>query len=283
MRVNFEADDSAAAKLNGYLSGVAEGVSSKKYINAATDYAYVTLKDRFEAAVDITARSNPLKFHHVYEWGDEYGDYSTVGVPQMRLWELVSTGTGKQRSVSYRLLPSVRPVPIEPELLEPGKTGKVVKEGVHIFTWKAVVMEYGQTVHITPKLRQVKAMAFVDDATGKLKFTSRPIVTVPGKDEGNAGAFTSLTYAWWSTQAPAIYDNEIVPILQAKLVPRIQGRFAEWNAAVRSKRASLSGAARNLNTMDYEKGKKQALKDMKDQAIDYVARAQKRRDDLYGD
>lgn len=280
MKADFGMDDSAADKFNGYLTGMSEYVSKTDFTSSALEYVQSILKNRYESAVDLAARAQPQRFHHVYEWGDEYGDYSTVGLPQARLWKIEVTGKGKSRSLAYKLLPSVRPVPIEPELLEPGKTGKSVREGVHIFTWKAVVMEYGQTVHIAPKLRQVKAMAFVVD--GKMIFRSRPVTTVPGKDNRNAGAFTGFTYTWWGVEAPAIYSSEIKPMLEKQLVPRINGRFASWNKNVRAKRAVLSGLNAGLNA-DFQAGRRAGIADMKAQAIDYVARAQKRRDDLYGD
>lgn len=277
--MKFDMDNSAADKFSGYLTGIADAIETPKYLESAIEYASSILRNRYEGAVDLAARLNPEKFHHIYEWGNDYGDYSTVGVPQMRLWKIIENGRGNSKSLGYTFLPSVRPVPIEPELLEPGKNGQVVKEGVHIFTWKATVMEYGQTVRIEPKLRQVKSMAFVVD--GKVIFRKTPVITQPGMYNGNAGAFTGITYAWWGTQAEVIFSNEIRPVLERNLVPRnARGQFVKWSRDIYRRRATLNQMSDKIH---FDSGRSQAIKDMQRQSIDYVGEAQKRRDDLYAD
>lgn len=278
MSARFDMDDSQSDAFNGYVTGVFQYASTDKYVESALEYTETVLRDRFESAADLIAMSNPEKYHHVYEWGDEYGDHSTVGIPKFRLWKLVGTGMGSRRSVGFVFLPSIRPTPIEPELLEPGPKGQVVQEGIHVFTWKAPVMEYGQTVRISAKLRQVKAMAFVDDETGKIVFRKRPaqVVTRPGKDDGLMGAFTALFYGWWGSQAQMIFRDEIRPVLQRNIVPRDKlGRFVK-----RAKNQNQFGDKKSFNVdAEYHSARQQAIKDMTRQAADYYSnRAQRRRD-----
>jgi hypothetical protein len=275
MSVDLGWDPSAAYYGAGYIDGIASSITTI-YIDDAMQYATTHLGGLFERAMDTAARFAPERYNHVYEWGETYGSRETVGVPEYRLWRLKYGGGRGRRTVGFEFLPSHRPSPIEPQLLEPGKKGRVVNEGVHIFTWKAPIMEYGLPVTIMPQL--AKKLAFVDPQTGKLVFTSRTITDVPGKDklEGN---FTTFYTAWWTEEAPRLFESQIKPRLEFDIVhPRgTGGRFVTRGYAVPSK----STEAR-VGVQSYAAGRRSAEADMEKNRMDYIGRAAERRAELYG-
>lgn len=94
--------------------------------------------------LDNAARMNPKRLHHVYEWRG-------VGNQANRLFRLHRKANGIDGfKMTYNFVQSRRVAPINPILLEPGPTGKVVKKS-SIFKNKAIVMEEGREVAIKPK------------------------------------------------------------------------------------------------------------------------------------
>lgn len=277
MSVDFGMDGSQAGSWMGYISGFTSKLNTTEYIGSVMQYASSALTNAFELAMDDRARLNPEQFHHVYEWGKDYGSYETVGNPADRLWKMVITGNGRDRAVSYVFLPSTRPVPIEQALLVPGKKGKTVLTDVHIFTWKATVMEYGLPVSISPKLG--KFIVFPDPKTGKIIFTTRTINTVPGKDKLR-GNFHTFYNSWWTAVAPVIFDRQIRPFFEKSIKPKDEkGRFRTWTSA---ERRNQRGQSATTLIKSYEAGVADGVEEAKRQAIDYVARARGRRLELYG-
>ena len=106
--------------------------------------AFTLTGQRFVLAVDRFAISNPKRMHHVYEW-------KRTGRSNARLFVLerqsVLNGT---LGINVNFLPSRTPVPIAPELLIAGNSGKVVTSK-NIFRDKAKVMEEGKPVTFAAK------------------------------------------------------------------------------------------------------------------------------------
>lgn len=272
--VDFSMDPGQTGIVNGYISGVAKNISTRHYIDGAVTFASETLSAAFEEALDLAARAMPERFYHVYNWGEDYGDRSTVGLPQFRLWKLVTTGKGQNRAVGFTFLPETRPSPIEPELLEPGENERSVNSDVHIFMWKAPVMEYGIEVVIRPKLPGVKAMAFVDD-DGEIIFRKGEVRTIPGY-RTTTGVFTSTFIAWWSQAAHQVFDTQVKPELERDVITNAElARVAK--RATRRRRKDMG-----ISAIDFRTGEQLALKHMKNNEIDYVRRARRRRMSLYG-
>ena len=95
----------------------------------------------------------------MYEWGQ-------VGNSQGRLFDLVIPPESRGRanfSMKVNFRQSKKLVPLTEAQSTPGPTGQVVKKA-HRFFNKAMVMEYGQTVHIRPL--GDRAMAFDNNADG---------------------------------------------------------------------------------------------------------------------
>jgi hypothetical protein len=106
--------------------------------------AFTLTGERFVLAVDRFSISNPKRMHHVYEW-------KKTGRSTSRLFvlERESILNGKL-GVNVSFLSSRTPVPIPPELLLPGNTGKSVTSK-NIFRDKAKVMEEGKPVQFAAK------------------------------------------------------------------------------------------------------------------------------------
>jgi len=270
--VDFTMDGSAAGMVNGYISGIADNISTKQYIESAVSFTTSTLSALFEAEMDAVAKAQPERYYHVYNWGKTYNDRSPVGDPENRLWKLVSTGSGKGRQIGFTFLPEHVPTPIEPELLK-GK--RKVNTGVHIFTWKAVVMEYGIEVEIRPKLPGVKTLAFVDDTTGKVIFRKGPIHTIPGY-RTTTGMFSSFFISWWTQAAPGMYEKFVKPELERDVVSNAD--LAKISRqATRRRRKDLG-----ISIIDFRTGEALAKAHMDRNRIDYARRARRRRLNLYG-
>lgn len=273
MRAKFSVDRLQSDAFMGYLDGLSTSISSRRYMGSVLDYTYSTLSERFGESMDAAARLSPKNYHHVYEWGDAYGDTSTVGNPAFRLWQLESIGKGNRRTIGFTFLPSVRPSPINPILLEPGENGQTVLEGVHVFTWKAPIMEYGITVTISPQLTDY--LAFVMD--DEIVFTQKTIHAVPGKG-GSIGSFTGFFMRWFGGgAAQKIFDLDIRPELERD----VSNETAL--SSVLSKYRRRKGVNVNLASYSaFADGKAAAEKDFKIKSGKYIAEAAERRFDIYG-
>ena len=108
---------------------IVKRATSKEAAQRFTRNVYAGLSAGFYARTDARARTKPLSYHHLYEWGQ-------VGDGGARLFRLISRNIGKESfEISYEFIPSTAPVP----------------NSGHIFAEKARVMEEGQQITITPK------------------------------------------------------------------------------------------------------------------------------------
>jgi len=114
----------------------------------------------FVKAMNLEAKANPKKYHHLYEW-------NKAGMNTQRLFFLYNESfVGDTLTIRPGFIQSRTPVPIAPELLTPGKTGKIVA-AKNVFKDKASVMENG-----TPIIyRASKALPIASD--GKINFIAR--------------------------------------------------------------------------------------------------------------
>lgn len=190
-------------KLAGGMDGFAASLRSNWYMNDMTKYIGNELVDRFKDSADAWALAHGDAIDHMYEW-------NMAGTAAGRLFSVALGGSGKKRTVTFTYLPSKTFVPVPEVLLEPNPvTGAVVRQNVHVFKWKAPIMESGQTVTITPK--GDNKLAFVDMATGGIRFATRSIQT-PGKRV--SGNFTTMWVAWWNNIAPSVFERMLGPELQ---------------------------------------------------------------------
>lgn len=178
-------------------------MNTDRHLNVVTKAAFSILSDEFNRETGIFAHSNPSAYHHIYEW-------EAIGVPGMELWSNRLSGRGGERRVSWNWRASKTTVPTLTDATGNNRWPQV--EGfnpeelrrIHVFVWKAPVMEYGLQVTVRPKLGKVLVFPDKEILSGvgtgsheptQITFTSRPVTTTPGRQvQGN---FTAWFINWW--------------------------------------------------------------------------------------
>lgn len=116
------------------------------------EYGLRHISKYFESYVDHLARVNPNRYHHIYEPGQS-------GDPRARLFKSSVSSDKNKALLQYSFLPS----------RIPGESGQVFKS-------KAIIMESGTPVTITPK----RAKSLVFEIDGEMVFAKESYVTNPG-------------------------------------------------------------------------------------------------------
>ena len=160
VKINNAQLDKTLKNIVEYSDGFLKGIDMKKidFNNEVANFTSVALGKY----IDAQARMNPLKLHHVYEWGK-------AGNQASRLFEFDTKVSGKTISFTGKFLPSKS---ISNTSSEP-------------FIDKANVMENSIQVVIEPKNSDV----LVFENNGETVFTTNTIyIDHPGGDEV-AGSF----------------------------------------------------------------------------------------------
>jgi hypothetical protein len=116
------------------------------------EYGLRHISKYFESYVDHLARVNPNRYHHIYEPGQS-------GDPRSRLFKSSISSDKNKALLKYDFVSS----------RVPGESGQVFKS-------KALIMESGTPVTITPK----RAKSLVFEVDGELVFSKQSYVTNPG-------------------------------------------------------------------------------------------------------
>jgi hypothetical protein len=166
------------------------------FLEEVSRAAFVILGQRFMQSVDRFSATNQKRMHHLYEW-------NRVGNPSARLFVLnkVSMLDGAL-TIQADFLQSKTPVPINPDLLIPGTTGKIVTKR-NIFRDKAQIMEEGRSVSYEAR----SMLAFM--GTNGLSFI-RPGAIVNIRNPGGQyvkGALASFMSAWYAKNSQVIMDE----------------------------------------------------------------------------
>ncbi len=206
--MKFTTDTTGFAYALGAIAGMSKTAQDKKFVSTVMESIFAELDDEFTLRVDAAAIASPKTLHHVYEWGN-------VGQPGSRLWQTVLTGSPQTKVATVIWLPSNKPVPVDPKLLEPGPNGKSVAKDAHTFVWKAPVMESGLNVTIYPQHSDNKTLAFIG-SDGELHFSKKPVTVNPGGHQTTM-AFTTLYQTFWSRTAPGLMAGTIQPRIQKRL------------------------------------------------------------------
>jgi len=195
MTVKLEVDSKQLVQqLEGFVESLDE-LTAPSVLSQIARATFSITGERFMIAADNYARLNPKKMHHVYEWGK-------VGVATSRLFVLErSQILYGNLVVSGKFLPSRMPVPINPQLLQPGKTGKTVSSK-NIFRNKADVMEAGTPVSFQAK----RVLAFMggSDIAFIAPGTQINILHPGGIQTKNA--FASFMVEWYTKNGNVIMD-----------------------------------------------------------------------------
>lgn len=191
--VKITADTSGANFLTGYLKGLSEEISTDQHMGPVLKYVHAELARAFDDYMTAVSTSDPSRFHHVYEWNQ-------IGNPQAKLWKNVLRGQGGNRTATWTWRASKTIVPVTQEAKDKGV------QAIHVFVWKAPVMEYATNITISPT-RKTGLAYFTgpvsEPGRWKLNFTKSPLdVQNPGGAQVK-GAFTAAFLEWWSESGGA--------------------------------------------------------------------------------
>jgi len=214
MTVKLEIDTKELVNSVYEISQGLQELTKSSVLQQVSRAVFSLTSERFMIDVDNYARRNPKKMHHVYEWGK-------IGSPQGRLFVLERSAIlGGSLLITSSFLPSKMPVPINPELLQPGKTGKIVTAR-NIFRNKAEVMENGTPVSFTAK----RVLAFTGGSGLAFIAPGTKIdILHPGGIQ-TKNAFATYMLEWYTKNANLIVDasgyydrlaNDVTNVLNSK-------------------------------------------------------------------
>lgn len=251
--IGFNADVSEGAALAGFLKQLSIKIGTTRHIGPVLKYAHGMMSDEFTQYMSVVSVAQPSRFHHVYEWGQ-------IGDPTAKLWDDRLIGGGNNRTATFTWKASRQVVPVRDDFREKG-----VKQ-IHVFVWKAPIMEYGKNITITPK--RGKFLAYftgptIPDTKYKMQITQNPIkVTDPG-GALTKGSFTAEYVSWWSgTGAQGVFENRVRRVLEEDLgrmpIESVTRQFRKPNAKIitmqtiaspeAAERAGKAAADRYLNS-----------------------------------
>lgn len=295
----FGADDASAYGLMGYIGGISAKVKTSGYINSVLNYSHAVLSQFFDEWMDGVAKSDPQTYQHMYEWPENYQGYSeTVGMPADRLWEHTFSGGSTDAKASFNFLPSKRPTPVDPILLEEGPSGRSVKEGVHIFIWKAMAFEYGAHIKVSPTLAKMLAYVGRDYNSGgsdigwhhantheggnMVNLSKGPVEFIAGGGKTTM-KFSTAYVGWWQTMAQGDFDSHIAPGLGRDIAnPNNIAKAIRLGKKSTSKAVSMTAQA-SQDAAVFEEAQALALADLASKQGEYIRRAAAaRRRALYG-
>lgn len=211
MPIRMGMDVSEAMAAIGFLEEVSLQIGTPQYIGPVLKFVHAEMSREFNHHMDTLAPTHPEKFHHVYEWGE-------IGEPNSRLWNNVLVGGGNTRLATWEWRASKTIVPVVN-----ADAAEVGVKAIHIFTWKAPVMEYEMNLVIHPK-RGSMLVFFTGppgprtgDTLTVYKSGESRTVEYPG-GEAVKGAFTDEYISWWNGAGFAsAFSGRIRGILEGDL------------------------------------------------------------------
>lgn len=277
--VGFNADTTEAAHLAGFLQEVSVKIGTPVHIGPVLKYVHSVYSEEFTAHMETLAQAAPDRFHHVYEW-------NMIGIPQGKLWRDVLRGSGNTRTATFQWKASKSIVPVSDEAKDKG-----VKQ-IHVFVWKAPVMEYGEDITITPKrgegLAYFTGPVYSDPGRYEpVKFTRKDI-TIHNPGGANVkGAFTKAYIEWWGsssggahgtfeTRVRRILEKNTHEIMDAGLVKGTRNRTRVFGLA--SIEASMAGVRAAQAA-----GKAAAAASINKASANYIEQARARERIIYND
>ncbi len=198
MLFEIEMDTGAMKGGTQIIDGISMAVRSNVHINDLIKNANALITGEFVVHMSSKAISEPKKFTHMYEWGG-------LGDPNSRLWRHMLRGRGSNRQLTFEFKASKKAAPVNPRLAELG-----VKK-IHVFVWKAPVLELGQPVHIYPKL----AKTLVFEHNDRIVFWKGSIHIPRQGNTDTWGSFTKEFNGWFMSGAPnAVLNATMIPVFK---------------------------------------------------------------------
>ncbi len=217
-RTTMDADIREALVVGETLQALNVSLNTNRHLDHVTRAAFSVLEEQFNGATHIAAGSSPLQFHHVYEWDH-------VGIPNFQLFKLQMNGRGGRRRISWNWRASKTTVPTTTTVTGQKKFknmkgfDETKLNRIHVFVWKAPMMEYGATVEIRPELSRLLVfpnpnLIGRDSSRGgprSVTFTPNPHRVEVSEQEGGStmGNFTAWFTGWFGGgQANAILQQQ---------------------------------------------------------------------------
>ena len=183
------------SELDLKLNGIKE-LKSKVILTELANAVFTVGGKAFIKAINTEAKIKPKSFHHLYEWNE-------VGSNSARLFFIY-----KESAVNGTLI--IKPgfiqsrtnVPISPQLLAPGRTGKsVIKRSV--FRDKASIMENG-----TPIIYRVSKNTPIPDGSNINFIAAGTLISIdhPGGIEVK-GSFEKFFNMWFQTKVQSVIQS----------------------------------------------------------------------------
>ena len=177
------------------VGGIKE-LSSPKVLEELANAVFTIGAKAFKRAMDIEAKANPKAYHHIYEW-------NKVGNATGRLYFLYrQSNTNGKLIIRPGFKQSNTKVPVDPALLVPGKTGRIVASR-HIFRDKASIMESGKPVIY----RASKPLPIPQN--GQVRFVAAGTVIKNYHPGGKLvkGSFEKFYNYWFNTKLNSIINS----------------------------------------------------------------------------
>lgn len=269
-------------KLAGYMNQINVGTKSSTYIGPVLEYVHGYMSAAFNDHVDMLAHAggtekgmkNPL--HHVYEW-------DMIGNPLGRLWDNRLEGPGANRLATFNWRASKKTVPVPDPSLGPNSPDKEFKQ-IHVFVWKAMVMEY--TTNVTIKPKRGNWLGWESEGPNSkdgIEFSKGPVTINPGGGV-TQGIFTATFAEWWGgSGASTIFDREIRQIMEKRNADGIEKHFPGGRRAVKktitmhSMKSGRSSKADNAaRGKGYEEGQAAARRFLAENKRLYIEDANRR-------
>lgn len=219
--INIKAELDKFRELGVAIATIESTLKSDRHVSSLIKAAHEVTAGEFVSHMTTEAFGNPGTFDHMYEWNQ-------VGDPNGKLWRHVLRGNGKNRAAFFEFKASKKTVPVDPRLQA------VRVKRIHVFVWKAMVLENGLPVKISPKL--AKYLVFVSktnsrgssSGTGYIKngivyFKGTISIARAGNQRIN-GSFTREWTTWWASGAP---ERAISETLTRPAIEAIKKTFAE--------------------------------------------------------
>lgn len=195
LQITKSSIDNIQQELDLKIGGI-EVLQSQEVLSALSGAVFTISSKTFIKAMNMEAKSKPKAYHHIYEWNQ-------IGQNKSRLFFLSKV----ESSIGTLIIKpffkqSTTPVPINPELLLPGKTGKVVTAKT-VFRDKASVMESGNPV----VYRTSRPVPIFEG--GKINFIAAGTMvqnSYPGGKEVK-GSFEKFFKLWFSTKVSSIISS----------------------------------------------------------------------------
>ena len=196
--ITLQANKVNILNINNELTLKTRGIAALKeadVMQAYGDAVFVLAGKAFVKSINIAAKGNPKKFHHVYEW-------NSVGQLTSRLFILYKqANVGGKLVIKPVFFESKKPVPINPALRQPGRSGRVVSKQ-SIFKDKAFVMETGKPIIY----RTRRSLPITDNGSAKFVAAGTLIRNYrPGGKEVK-GSFERFFQEWFATEAQTVIN-----------------------------------------------------------------------------